>query len=68
MDRADDAVRFGRQEAIEQMLAFNGIGLGTTNASPFCPYPRKSDQWSGLIDGEPLRRLARFGVRVLAER
>ena len=55
-DRPDNAVRHGRQEAIEQMLALNRIGLRAANAGPFRTDACEGDQRSGLVDCKPFRR------------
>jgi hypothetical protein len=50
MDRPDNAVRHGRQEAIEQMLALNRIGLRAKWA------PRAWSSHDDLLTAEWLQR------------
>jgi hypothetical protein len=51
----NDIVRYGRQEAVEQMLALDGVRFRAANAIPFGPYLGECDERSGLIDCKPLR-------------
>src|SRR2546423_14897364 len=50
------------------MASLDWICLRSANAVPFGPNARKRDQWSGVIQSEPLWRLLRLGVGILAER
>src|SRR5256714_11487028 len=49
------------------MASLDWVCLSSADADPFGPNPRKRDQWSGLIESEPLRRLLRLGVGIFAE-
>jgi hypothetical protein len=44
MDRPNDAVRCSRQEAVEQVAAFDRVGFRAASTIPFAPYPGESDR------------------------
>src|SRR5947207_4853678 len=50
------------------MASLDGVCLGSADADPFGPNARNRDQWSGLIQSEPLWRLLGLGVGIFAER
>lgn len=67
MDRFDDAVWLACQERIEQVLAFDRVGLGPSYACPGAPDPGKSHQRTVFRLGKPDWCLTRLRVSVFAE-
>jgi hypothetical protein len=68
MDRPNDIVRLGRQEAEELVLAIDRIRLCAPDAAPYHPNPGEHGERARVIEGEPRWGLPRLGVGILAER
>jgi hypothetical protein len=67
MNGADFGIGVGCKKAEQLMLAFDRLGFGAAFAVPARPYASEKRQGPILIEREPGRRLARFGVGVFAK-
>ena len=69
MTGSDDAVRRARADGVEPVLILDGfVALRAAHAHSGQPNLREREQLSVLVEREPLRRLTRLDVSILAER
>lgn len=53
MDRLDDRIGRGRQEAVDEVGAGDRLGLGAAVAAEFGPDPRETEQRPAFLEREP---------------